>query len=252
MRQRSFWALTAVGWLPLPQLTSAWWTLLAVWVDYSDEWQLSSFIVSYQTAKFVSMGVWGLVRGALLMALCIHAPQTFPCATYAPQLTLWDAVFAAWQVAVVWHAHNALLGTRPAGRPASSQRVDSGNRRLSPGEHVDDSTGTVTRGLKALLAGADEYRHHGGVLQMLMWWQAGVIVTCLVAVAFAAVAEIWRGEVASPPLSLAIAYWARTAYALACLPYLALKLPLAMQLYVCGTPTGYDRDGRTVPLARRA
>jgi hypothetical protein len=115
LRDPAWWALSAVGVAPPALVTNAWWLLLWVWRDKGDEYQLADFIVSFETAKFLSNGVWGLVHGAALYFLCVQAPAARPCGTHGPGLTVTDAAAFALQVATVLAAYTQLRRVEPRG-----------------------------------------------------------------------------------------------------------------------------------------
>ena len=90
----------------------------------------------------------------------------------------------------------------------------------------------------------------GGVLMRLGHYDLALSVIALSLAVLAAscfFARDGRGDTRSLGLTL---YWIRTAHGLLSFPYLLFKLPLAHSLLTHARPTGYDRNGYTMPHAR--
>jgi len=172
-RRPSYWYLTLAGMVPVQVMAWAWWMMMFAMRDTSDEYQLCDFVVSFQVAKFASLGVWGVLQGGLRYFVCDNFPATWPCPQYKPQCTVADAAFTALQVALVMRAYGELLLV---------------HKRGSQARHVSGAPAPVgavqphpSRAALRWWHGADHYRDQGGVLQSMVWFHVAVIVTCLVA-----------------------------------------------------------------------
>lgn len=146
-RDPIYWSLTAVGLIPHPLLSNVWWLMLYAMKDRGDEYQLCDFIISFECAKVIAVGVIGTLRGSSLYFLCTSLPGSFPCDQYGPSMSGTDAVFFLLQVALVLAAYMQLMRLDTATIGADSVHRGgnvvprSSLRGASAGERTEASSG---------------------------------------------------------------------------------------------------------------
>lgn len=102
MRSVNWWLLNAIG--LIPGINHLWWLLVFLFKDKSDEYQLCDFIIGSESARFFSVGCWGLFLTALRLYVCTVS-TSLPCENYGPMLTPWDATAFVAQTLLVWSAY---------------------------------------------------------------------------------------------------------------------------------------------------
>eukprot|EP00948_MAST-09A_sp_MAST-9A-sp1_P003703 g3703.t1 len=131
----SWWSFQVIGVTPMG-IGACWWFLLFVFRDKSDEYQLVDFIVSFQSMKFLTQGLFGLLRGAYLYYMCVNQLGFIytspPCNTTSglgglrggsPSLNLLDAFIFIFQILIVWLAFFLLPYSRQKGRKPEHKRL---------------------------------------------------------------------------------------------------------------------------------
>lgn len=124
LRLPMWWVLNGIG--LIPTLNHAWWLLLFLFKDKSDEYQLCDFIIGSEAARFFrwvtwsedrmcfcgrsnvhvcSVGCWSLVMGALKYYLCTTLFDLYPCPLWGPKLSVIDATAFVIQTLLVWSAY---------------------------------------------------------------------------------------------------------------------------------------------------
>jgi hypothetical protein len=231
---RSFWRcirnpyyvlLNVIG--LIPGVGMLFWLLVFVLLDKRDEYQLSQFIVGFQTAKFFSQGCFNLCRGALLYYIC--ATRDLPrCETRGPQVRDYaDALFFAVQMLIVWLSFFLLPYSEPCyavNDPAHAYLLDEARN---------------DRGQAALRAKVRLGR--GGRLTNLFWWDtfAVLLVFSLAALAYLGTGQRdWQFR--------ATCYWLSVLFGLCSFPFVPFKLPVMGNLLTPTKATGYTRTGDTV------
>eukprot|EP01138_Halocafeteria_seosinensis_P001233 gb/GECG01001262.1/.p1 GENE.gb/GECG01001262.1/~~gb/GECG01001262.1/.p1 ORF type:complete len:659 (+),score=62.77 gb/GECG01001262.1/:1-1977(+) len=268
LKSKRWCALNAIGLVP-GFISQIWWLLLFLMKDKSDEYQLANFIVGFETAKFFSVGVWSFVQGALRLFVCVHIlrgetsfDSTDTCDTYGARVGWDDFAFFILQLTLVWTCFLLLPSSRrryrhaAQARPKEEREMESEeNRRrtkASPlsrsGEwikamysHLPLLSTNATDDTPAATTGNSKYLRGGYLTSMYKYYVSIVSITVLSSVVIVycmADEPQWK--------QLGSLFWIRVAYGLLSFPFVVFKLPLAMQLFVCSTPTAYDQHGRTV------
>lgn len=278
MKSRRWCLLTAIGMIPgfIGQL---WWLLLFIMKDKSDEYQLANFIVSFESAKFFSVGVWSFVQGAVRLFLCVHVWRQDTdgismdtCEEYGAKLT-WDNVaFFILQLTLVWSCFLLLPLSRRRYRHAvqarpkaereleQKQTMDSQQRHTSEQNQSGSNCNryTMSKWLYSMyeyipLTGKKDKTtkipddalkkySRGGYLTSMYRYFVGIV---LGTIASGALTLYFMNDQPQWQL-LGSLFWVRVIYGLLSFPFVLFKLPLAMQLFVCSTPTAYDQKGQTV------
>jgi len=231
---RTFWRsvknpyyllLQAIG--LIPGVGMLWWFLVFLLHDKRDEYQLSQFIVGFQTAKFFSQGCFSLLKGAFLYYMC--ATRDVPhCEVNGPQARYQiEGLFFFLQIVLVWLTFFIL----PYSEPCKSVK-DPKDLYLLDEDRNDRSQAALRAKVRL---------GRGGRLMNLFWWDtfAVVLVLALGSVAYIVVEQrSWQLR--------STFYWLSTLYGLTSLPFVPFKLPVMGALLTPTKATGYTRQGETV------
>jgi len=231
---RSFWRSIRNPWYLLlqciglvPVVGMFWWLFVFVLHDKRDEYQLSQFIVGFQSAKFFSQGCFNLVRGAFLYYLC--ATRTVPtCNEHGPTVRDHLAALSFFvQIVIVWLAFFLLPFSEPC------KAVNDPRHAYLLDERRNDKSQAALRAKVRL--------GRGGRLRYLFWWDT--IAVCLVVglgtlAYFVAGQEDWQIR--------STIYWLSVVFGLTALPFVPFKLPVMGNLLTPTKATGYTRRGDTV------
>jgi len=231
---RSFWRsirnpyyiiLQVVG--LIPGIGMLWWLFVFLLHDKRDEFQLSQFIVGFQTAKFFSQGCFNLLRGAFYYYLC--ATKDIPnCEVKGPMVRGYlDAVFFFVQITLVWLTFFILPYSEPC--RAVNDPKDAYMLDLSRGDKNQAALRAKVR------------LGRGGRLMHLFWWDTVSVFAAILLGVFAYAVLGQRGW-----QFRSTCYWLSTLYGLTALPFVPFKLPVMGNLLTPTKATGYTRDGMTV------
>ncbi|GBG32227.1 Hypothetical Protein FCC1311_084522 [Hondaea fermentalgiana] len=230
----SFWRMLRSPWYIvlqfvglIPGVGMLWWFFVFILHDKRDEFQLSQFIVGFQSAKFFSQGCLNLIRGAFAYFWCANR-EVPTCATEGPMIKEYsDAIFFAVQIVIVWLTFFILPYSEPC-RAVNDPRD----------AHLLDEART-DRNQAALRAKVRLGR--GGRLRNLFWWDTFAVCTVLALGALAYFGLELRGWQLRATL-----YWLSTIYGLTAMPFILFKLPIMGNLLTPTKATGYTRKGYTV------
>ncbi len=230
-----WWILfTAIGFLPYG-IGMGWWLLMFIMHDKRDEYQVSQFIVGFQTSKFLSQGCFSMMFGAFLYYSCATSPSAKyinNCVENGPRIhRMSDAFFFLVQILLIWACFFIIKSTE------SCKKVEN---------PID----------KYMLEDAEKHeiklkekfgeRIPGGRLIYLFWWDTFTIALLLLLAIvsyFILHQERWQLETTL--------YWLRTVYGLLSLPFVVFKLPIIRNILIPIKATGYNRDGETVLCVKK-
>ncbi len=242
-RNPLWWLFTCPAFIPI--FSEIWWCFLYLLRDLDDEYQLIDFIVSFQTAKFLTSGVLGTGRGASLYYLCVTDPDR-ECSAHGPTLTVFGAIMFCIQICLTWIA---FLRLPKVNRPRTSYEgmlaIREGHPVAVDGEDYPIPEEYDQRS-KDLLLNVPK----GGHLSKWFWYDT-TITLCVFALMLLAFVTSSDGYFSASWRLRSTLYWIRTVYGLLSLPFAILKLPFMMKVLTHSTVTGYDRDGRVVYAVRK-
>lgn len=225
IRNPVYWVFQGIG--LIPGIGMVWWLFVFLLHDKRDEFQLSQFLVGFQTAKFFSQGCFNLVRGAITYYLC--ATRDVPrCDTHGPKMgRTYDVIFFMIQIVIVWLTFFMLPDSEPC------RSVNDPRHAFLLDESRRDKSQAALRAKVRL--------GRGGRLQQLFWWDTFFV--CLVLVLFMIaffVMEQRDWQLRST------CYFLNVLYGLSALPFVPFKIPVMGQLLTPTKSTGYTRTGATV------
>ena len=92
----------------IPRVNILWWMLVYMLHDLNDEWQLGQFIAGFQTSRFLSQGLFGTIRGAILYYSCANRDVS-TCASSGPGVrTFLDGPAFALQIVIILYCYRRL------------------------------------------------------------------------------------------------------------------------------------------------
>lgn len=225
IRDPEYWILNFVG--LVPGVGMVWWLFMFILHDKRDEYQLSQFLVGFQTAKFFSHGCFNLMRGAFLYYIC--AMREIPnCDVDGPMMgDTSQVLFFLIQIVIVW----LIFFMLPQSEPCCA--VNDPVHAFLLDENRQDRSQAALRAKLRL--------GRGGRLMKLFWWDT--LAVCLILMIFAFAFFIlgqreWKLKMTC--------YFLGVVYGLSSLPFVPFKIPLMGQLLVPAKATGYTRKGETV------
>eukprot|EP00936_MAST-01D_sp_MAST-1D-sp1_P001394 g1394.t1 len=253
MRDPIWWLLMCAASFPLLGVSQAFWLVVFLAKDKSDEFQLVAFIVQCKVSQFVALGIGGLIVGAVQAAQCytdadsVGGETLSPCSKTGPGSTPGTYIgllFTILQVLLGWFAAAMLpRSTRKGGRLFAAL---SSERSAREGEDGSGGGGAGVPQESVLGNDADAkgaLSRKGGRVVRLLLLDLVAFVGC-----GAAAYVVYDGSDAAW-VKRSHWFWLRTLYGLCALPWLLLKLPLAFTLVLHVTPTAYNRRGETVRRA---
>jgi len=231
MRNPNYLVLQMVGLIPgswIPGVGFAWWMFVFMLHDKKDEYQLSQFIVGFQTAKFFSQGMFSLLRGAFLYYMCATVNVPPNCEERGPQARhYFDTLFFFLQILLVWSSFFILPFTLPC------RAVNDPKDLYLLDEDRSDRHQTALRAKVRLGS--------GGRLNVLLYWHSAtfIFISFLGTIAYIYYEQSgWQFR--------STCYWLETLYGLSALPFVPFKVPIMGSMLTPTKATGYTRDGITV------
>ena len=253
-----WWVLTLPAVCPLFGVQQVWFLLLFLLIDKGDEYQLCSFILSFKGLQALTVGIVGVIIGAVQYGLCVNkTPPT--CESDAPGMSPWfflELSAFSGQIVLVWTAFMLLPCSDKKGADARVQgavaRAAAAADDAEAAEAAEAAVGSGSgSGFCCCCCCCRLSKDRGGRLKYwltfdtLIFLLAAGLVGITVAVKGAAVLEAdWKFR--------QLLYWSKVMYGLLSTPYLLFSLPLATRLITHARPTGYDKRGRLRPCKARA
>eukprot|EP00936_MAST-01D_sp_MAST-1D-sp1_P002059 g2059.t1 len=221
-----WWVLMVFACFPFFGVNQAFWVLVFVLKDKSDEYQLVNFITSFKCAQAVGWGLFAMSIGAVRSAVCTTkqaqlgvnstAAAELECARSGPgssESLMLELLLTAVQVVLAWVAYALIPCSVQKGWPLFEG--DDGN-----GEQKKKGTGG---------------RVHIGLVYDLVIFAGCVCGGVLIHLGGD---DEW--------VKRSHYYWLRTLYGLLAIPWLLFKLPMMSALILHTQPTGYNRQGTLV------
>lgn len=227
-------------------------------IDRQDEYQLTTFILTFKATLFVSVGVVGAAVAMLTFYLCIQdlegKDEPEHCSETAPTEPVYLAGLFLLQVVMVWVAFLYIPGSSKKGGEyyqtmvAREQREKDG-QRVSAAQRERESIRE-----QRLKTEDEKARVVRKRLQKFLYYELFVSVLCVAILAYAAFegAGSQRGRITRDAHNwrlLTTVYMVKVFYGLASFPFLFLNLPVIGALITHAKPTGYTRMGECVPYA---
>lgn len=242
MKSWAWWGCFLLSVFPVLGVRVAWWALLFALADKRDEYTLCSFIISFKGSLFIGSGLLQALYASALYTVCLEAND---CAEGgAPgsrpphyEVDLCAALLQHTLCLVAWAClpwASAKGGTLYFVPPAARARGREGALK---------ALATLCDGSEATQLA----RTKGGRLRYLLLYDTLVLSACLAGGLYA-----WFGSDDPAYLVRARVFHIKMLYGLLAFPWALLKLPLAWTLVLHLKPTGYNRRGEVVGVARAA
>ncbi len=232
-----WWIFTLPAICPVLGVQQMWFFLLFLLIDKGDEFQLCSFILNFKGMQALTIGIIGVIVGAVRYALCVNkSPPT--CETDAPGMSrfffLELAAFSG-QIFLVWGAFLLLPCSDKKGADARAQ--DAAARAAATGSGAGPPSASSRCCCCMVSTERGGRLRNWLVFDTLIFVLACGLVGAAVAVKGGAVLEAdWKFR--------QTLYWGKVLYGMLSVPYLLFSLPLAKRLFTHARPTGYDKHGR--------
>eukprot|EP00163_Fabomonas_tropica_P034162 TRINITY_DN933_c0_g1_i1.p1 TRINITY_DN933_c0_g1~~TRINITY_DN933_c0_g1_i1.p1 ORF type:complete len:364 (+),score=80.55 TRINITY_DN933_c0_g1_i1:916-2007(+) len=241
LRNPFWYFLVLLSLFPRYGVSQAWFLFLLLIKDKRDEYQLVDFILSFKGMQFVSVGTISAFIGAFRYWRCVNGSGR-NCIDDGPNVEYWELGFFVLQIILSWAAF-ALL-------PYSYKKGAARLKLTSSEKKEMESYGT--RGC----CGGRKFEDRGGSLRRWVYYDTFLFACLVIAyIAYALVGPYpihdkddferneWRVK--------ADLYWMRTIYGLLSFPFFFFKMPVMSSILTHAKPTGYNRNGKTVPVNKR-
>jgi len=244
--------------LPIVGVLPAMYIFVLLVIDREDEYQLIQFIMSFKGTQFFSLGVTKMIVGSVLLYLCAVDDQQ-DCKS----MWSWDSVLEAIsvllfviQVVTTWVAFLHIPSSKKKGSWHTLLKEEHRKKGIHLGDEFYETSIAEVRKDRYV----DDERDVPKETHILMNWliyDFVIFLLCLIALMLAMFAHTKEearviggkreGGVASNWRFTLTVFLIQVFYGLMSAPFLFFQVPLVSTWFTHARPTGYTRNGHTVP-----